>query len=300
MRFEVSTRGLPPQRVEAPNWLAALGLGIDQLGVVASIDRLACEVLPNGKVLARDVRSGLGFVVEPREGPAAGVGPAEGDDEDTVLVGADPADEPLEMGADDSMAPPAGAVEEESAELLPEDALDLLPCTDEDFFARLAALPASSRTAARAALAGIREAPSRGVACEQALDLARRLVPCLAGSVILATGDGALRFIAVAGPKSELLRGVKLPAGKGLAGFCVARGTSLVLTRPRVDPRFYAAVDEVTGLDTECILCVPVGEVAPVRGCIELLNPRGGSFRPGDQQLLLRVAAELESRLAGA
>lgn len=289
MLFEVSTRGLPPQSVEAPNWLAALGLGIDQLGVVAAIDRLACEVLPNGKVLARDVRSGLGFVVAPRRPEPVVPG---ADDEPTVLL--------TEGASAELLALAEEAVSEAVSEdivPLPDEALEVLPASDEELFGQLARLPTATRASARQALAALREASSEAVACEHALDLARRLVPCLAGSVILATEDGSLRFVAVAGPKSELLRGVRLPAGKGIAGFCVARGSSLSLTRPRRDPRFYAEVDEVTGLDTESILCVPVGERAPVRGCVELLNPRSGQFDASDLQLVLRVAHELEARL---
>jgi hypothetical protein len=283
--FEVSTRGLPPKSVEAPNWLAALGLGIDQLGVVAAIDRLACEVLPNGKVLARDVRSGLGFVVAPRRPEPVILAP---DDEPTVLL--------TEGESQELIAVAEEAVSEDIAPL-PDEALEVLPASDDELFAQLARLPTASRAAARQALAALREAVSEAVASEHALDLARRLVPCLAGSVILAADDRSLRFVAVAGPKSELLRGVRLPAGKGIAGFCVERGSSLSLTRPRRDPRFYAEVDQITGLDTESILCVPVGERAPTRGCMELLNPRAGQFEPTDLQLVLRVAHELEARL---
>lgn len=51
--------------VNAPNWLTALGLGLEQLGVMSGLDRVACEVLQNGQVLARDARFGDGYVVQP-------------------------------------------------------------------------------------------------------------------------------------------------------------------------------------------------------------------------------------------
>lgn len=70
-RFLVSARGLPPASVDAGNWLAALGLGLDKLGVVAELHRLACEVLPNGTVIARDVSAGAAFVVRPAADEAA-------------------------------------------------------------------------------------------------------------------------------------------------------------------------------------------------------------------------------------
>ena len=64
-RFLVSAPGVRPATVEAGNWLAALGLGLDKLGLDADFSRLACELLPNGTVIAQDVRSGNRFVVRP-------------------------------------------------------------------------------------------------------------------------------------------------------------------------------------------------------------------------------------------
>lgn len=49
--------------VEADNWLAALGLGLGRMGVVQDLTRIACESLPNGRILVRDVRTGAGYAV---------------------------------------------------------------------------------------------------------------------------------------------------------------------------------------------------------------------------------------------
>ncbi|MCB9675023.1 MAG: GAF domain-containing protein [Alphaproteobacteria bacterium] len=61
--FSISSRGLQAVEVEAPNWIAALGLGLEALQRADGLERLACEVLPNGTVIARDVQTGTGFVV---------------------------------------------------------------------------------------------------------------------------------------------------------------------------------------------------------------------------------------------
>jgi putative methionine-R-sulfoxide reductase with GAF domain len=42
-----------------------LGHGLEQLGRAGTIERLACEVLPNRTVIARDAGSGAGYVVQP-------------------------------------------------------------------------------------------------------------------------------------------------------------------------------------------------------------------------------------------
>lgn len=62
--FSVSSRGSSPVEVEAPNWVAALGLGLEGLGCAADLERLACEMLPNGTVIARDIKTGTGFIVQ--------------------------------------------------------------------------------------------------------------------------------------------------------------------------------------------------------------------------------------------
>ena len=62
-RFIVNATGHPPQEVSADNWLQALGLALSALGLLDSVERLACEVLPNESVVARDIHTGMGFVV---------------------------------------------------------------------------------------------------------------------------------------------------------------------------------------------------------------------------------------------
>ena len=63
--FVVSATGQASQTVEAVNWLAALGQALEMLGLTRSLERLACEILPNESVVCRDVKTGMGFVVMP-------------------------------------------------------------------------------------------------------------------------------------------------------------------------------------------------------------------------------------------
>lgn len=67
-RFIVNATGHPPQKVSADNWLQALGKALPALGLLDSVERLACEVLPNESVVARDIRTGMGFVVVRSDG----------------------------------------------------------------------------------------------------------------------------------------------------------------------------------------------------------------------------------------
>ncbi len=62
--FSVSARGLASVQVQGNNWIQALGLGLQQMGRADEVQRLACEVLQNGTVIARDITSGTGFIVQ--------------------------------------------------------------------------------------------------------------------------------------------------------------------------------------------------------------------------------------------
>jgi len=66
--FRISSRTHGSVDVPASNWLVALGEGLERLGGVANMDRIACESLPNGTILVRDVRTGAGFIVQPLDG----------------------------------------------------------------------------------------------------------------------------------------------------------------------------------------------------------------------------------------
>lgn len=262
-RFQVSTRGRPPVEVEAGNWLTALGLGLDQLGAVDALDRLACEVLPNQTVIARDARSGMGFIVQRvRDAPA----PADPDDEPTDIQEADSADLAFAMaeGVEDYE-------EEDTAEL--------------------------SRRLARALIATLSDARGDLEAWERALEIAQELIDSESGAALRAEADGGLRFVAASGPKAADVRGVRLDKGTGFVGFCVRRGMALVVSRPQNDSRFYGEMDRATGYTTDSVLCVPVrGDGGRVLGCLELLNaPKG--FTRADQDRAEEVAGALSARL---
>ncbi len=78
------THGVASVEVPASNWLVALGRGLDELGHAGRLERLACEVLPNGTVIARDVTSGSGYVVQAVDAdPDA---PGRDDDDDVIAV----------------------------------------------------------------------------------------------------------------------------------------------------------------------------------------------------------------------
>lgn len=117
--WTVTARGLASVQVEASNWIVALGRGLEELERVADLSRLACEVLPNGTVIARDIASGTGYVVQSL-GVSAATVPALGeqsvpleDDEPLGEVPTTSIDDETEILGDDE---PLDAIEQATSE----------------------------------------------------------------------------------------------------------------------------------------------------------------------------------------
>ncbi len=80
---------------------------------------------------------------------------------------------------------------------------------------------------------------------------------------------------------------IRLPMGKGIAGFVGATGDTLNIPDAYMDARFNPEVDKKTGYHTKTILCMPMknreGEIV---GVFQLLNKRNGVFALEDESAI--------------
>lgn len=270
--WSVTARGLASVQVQGRNWIVALGRGLEELGKVEQLARLACEVLPNGTVIARDIASGTGYVVQGLDVPqAAGPDTAAGAEEAFALGGEAEAEPEAVLAAEEAAGEPIFE--------LPAEAITALDTEDAD-------------------LAAIDAAPTVLLACQVALKAAQATVPAESGAVILEEG-GFLRFASVAGPASRKLMGVRLPMGTGVAGFAMEKRRALVLVDAHQDPRHCGEVDALTGYVTREIAVLPVVDGERVLGVLELMNlPDGQRFHERDVERVQGVADALARRLA--
>jgi NtrC-family two-component system sensor histidine kinase KinB len=124
------------------------------------------------------------------------------------------------------------------------------------------------------------------------LERVREILRIDAASIALRDEQsGDLVFEAASGEGDAEVLGVRLAPGQGVAGWVAETGKPLVVQDAYNDARFYAQVDQKTGVRTQSILCIPIVLKGRVVGVIEALNPDNGPF---DQQ-----AIELLSSLAG-
>lgn len=106
-------------------------------------------------------------------------------------------------------------------------------------------------------------------------------------SVIIRDGaDGDLRFLSAIGKVADQLKNVKIPAGKGIAGFVFSSGQPMAITDVGEENVFYAEVDKQTGYSTQTVLATPLRFNGEVIGVLEYVNrvgePPYEPFTPGE------------------
>src|ERR1700738_1407238 len=74
------------------------------------------------------------------------------------------------------------------------------------------------------------------------------------------------------------LRGLRIPAGSGVAGAALRSGQAERVDDPQSDFRFYSEVDRKTGVTTKSLLAAPLLVGDERLGVIEAANPGGGRF----------------------
>ena len=76
---------------------------------------------------------------------------------------------------------------------------------------------------------------------------------------------------------------VRLPIGKGVAGYVAATGDIINIPDAYLDPRFSPEFDQRTGYRTESMLCMPMrNKDGKIIGVFQLLNKRSGLFTDED------------------
>ena len=114
------------------------------------------------------------------------------------------------------------------------------------------------------------------VSIENLLKISAAEINSEEASVLVRDGDaGDLRFLSAVGKVAEHLKTLKIPAGKGIAGFVFSSGQPMALTDVGEEDTFYAEVDRQTGYSTQTILATPLRYDGEVIGVLEYVNRIG-------------------------
>jgi diguanylate cyclase (GGDEF)-like protein len=124
------------------------------------------------------------------------------------------------------------------------------------------------------------------------MDQVGRLLKTQSWSLLLRDEEtGDLIFEIAVSPASDKLKGMKVAAGDGLAGWVAEHGEALVIPDVSRDERFSDQFDKASSFITQSVLCVPVRSKDHVLGVIELVNgPNEKIFKDADLQILLTIA----------
>lgn len=103
-------------------------------------------------------------------------------------------------------------------------------------------------------------------------------------------------------PDSEMLKGITLDMGQGIAGWVAEHRKPLIIENAQDDSRFYREADKLTGFETRSIVAAPLLGRSGLVGVAELLNPKNkDSFDGYDaeifQALCRQVAVAIENAL---
>lgn len=124
------------------------------------------------------------------------------------------------------------------------------------------------------------------------LDAACDVLQAEAGSVMLidhATNE--LIFEVAEGEKEDKLQQIRVPMGKGIAGWVAEHGEPLLVPDVDKDPRFYRRVDKETKFVTKSILCVPLKIKDKIVGVVQAINHKTRvTFDESDIPLLTALA----------
>jgi phosphoserine phosphatase RsbU/P len=124
------------------------------------------------------------------------------------------------------------------------------------------------------------------------LETGKEIVHAEGSSLLLAdksTGD--LEFLVVHGDKREVIKGQKVPRGKGIVGIVAQTERPLIVPDAHSDPRFFKEIDHKSEFITRNILCVPMMVMDKFVGVLEAVNSIGReSFDETDLKLLTYIA----------
>jgi GAF domain-containing protein len=111
---------------------------------------------------------------------------------------------------------------------------------------------------------------------ENLLELAAAAMGSDEASVLVRDGnEGGLKFTVAIGEVADKLLNVRIPPGKGIAGFVFSSGQPMAIADVAQEETFYAEVDRATGYSTQTILATPLRVGSEIVGVLEFVNRLG-------------------------
>lgn len=124
------------------------------------------------------------------------------------------------------------------------------------------------------------------------IEVAATVMDAEASSLALReVNTGELVFHLASGESGHTVESLRLPRGKGIAGWVAENGETLIVPDVSKDERFFKGVDEKSSFVTRSIMCVPMRRSGDkIIGVLQVLNKREGTFDEQDLMLFNSLA----------
>ena len=120
----------------------------------------------------------------------------------------------------------------------------------------------------------------------------RRLMGVVGCSVwLISSNKKEVVCLQATGQKSNLIRGWRLPLGKGVVGWIAKNGEGLLIKDTREDKRHYKKVDSQTGLEIRSIIGVPIHFEEKALGVLEVVDTIPDRFKRRQLRIMDRLVA---------
>jgi response regulator RpfG family c-di-GMP phosphodiesterase len=133
------------------------------------------------------------------------------------------------------------------------------------------------------------------------MKLMEKTLNATASSILLHDPEtNELKFYLAAGAKKDILKVIRMPADKGVAGRSFQTGRTLLIPDAAKSSFFYKKVDDKTKFVTKNLIATPL----PIRGkrigVLEVLNKAHNTFSKQDELKLKNMAAEISVAIDNA
>lgn len=119
--------------------------------------------------------------------------------------------------------------------------------------------------------------------------------------LLLDENTGELYFEVALGEKGEDVKIIRIPPGKGIAGWVAQEGKPILISDASKDARFYSTVDEKTGFVTHSLMAVPLIARGTTMGVMEAINKKDGQeFQVRDLEFFQALASQVAIALENA
>lgn len=113
------------------------------------------------------------------------------------------------------------------------------------------------------------------------------------GSIILVDEEKEELFFAATLNHQPWAETARLQLGQGVVGMVIAQQEGLVANDVVNHPHYFPVIDELTGIQTKSLLCVPLTAHGRILGALELINKTNGEFTGMDLALVSTAAGSI-------